>query len=219
MTQPGKPGLRLTDRRSRKGPARAQMTTRTAESRRTHRRRTPSSQPPRLRPQMWSTRASRPTVDVALEATSGVKAPGIASVDPADQGSLIVDDAAERDGDHLQRHGCPPGLLTFGERPPVLPHRSGGCHPGITPDALPVPPGKGSTALTASLPTTIERSLPDAMDGCSVVAWSAPRGAWLYPRRSREELGGRFLGPMAYLDPKGEGNNSMPGKQRSCLGV
>ena len=48
---------------------------------------------------------------------------------------------------------------------------------------------------------------------------SAPRGALLYPRRSREELGGRFLGPMAYLDPKGEGNNSMPGKQRSCSGV
>jgi hypothetical protein len=55
--------------------------------------------------------------------------------------------------------------------------------------------------------------------GCSVGARSAPRGAWLYPRRSREELGGRFLGPMAYLDPKGEGNSSMPGKQRSCSGV
>ena len=24
---------------------------------------------------------------------------------------------------------------------------------------------------------------------------------------------------MAYLDPKGEGDNSMPGKQRSCPGV
>jgi hypothetical protein len=47
----------------------------------------------------------------------------------------------------------------------------------------------------------------------------APRGASSYPRRSREELGGRFLGPMAYLEPKGEGNNSMPGKQRSCPGV
>jgi hypothetical protein len=34
----------------------------------------------------------------------------------------------------------------------------------------------------------------------------------LYPRHSREELGGRFLGPMAYLDPKGEGDQSMPGK-------
>jgi hypothetical protein len=47
----------------------------------------------------------------------------------------------------------------------------------------------------------------------------APRGALLYPRCSREELGGRFLGPMAYLDPKGEGDKSMPGKQRSRPGV
>ena len=47
----------------------------------------------------------------------------------------------------------------------------------------------------------------------------APRGASLYPRRSRDELGGRFVGLMAYLDPKGEGDKSMPGKQRSCLGV
>ena len=48
---------------------------------------------------------------------------------------------------------------------------------------------------------------------------AAPRGALLYPRLSREELGGRFLGLMAYLDPKGEGDNSMPGKQRPCPGV
>jgi putative transposase len=47
----------------------------------------------------------------------------------------------------------------------------------------------------------------------------APRGASLYPRCSRDELGGRFLGLMAYLDPKGEGDNSMPGKQRPCPGV
>jgi hypothetical protein len=33
------------------------------------------------------------------------------------------------------------------------------------------------------------------------------------------ELGGRFLGLMANLDPKGEGDRSMPGKQRSCSGV
>jgi hypothetical protein len=38
---------------------------------------------------------------------------------------------------------------------------------------------------------------------------AAPRGALLYPRHSREELGGRFLGLMAYLDPKGEGDQSM----------
>lgn len=30
----------------------------------------------------------------------------------------------------------------------------------------------------------------------------------LYPRFSREELGRRFLGPMTYLDPKGEGDKS-----------
>ncbi|HZI74018.1 MAG TPA: hypothetical protein VFD73_08300, partial [Gemmatimonadales bacterium] len=47
----------------------------------------------------------------------------------------------------------------------------------------------------------------------------APRSALLYPRRSREELGGRFLGLMAYLDPKGEGDQSMPGKQWPCPGV
>ena len=41
----------------------------------------------------------------------------------------------------------------------------------------------------------------------------------MYPRRSREELEGRFLGPMTYPDPKGERNNSMPGRRRSCLGV
>src|SRR5216683_808407 len=47
----------------------------------------------------------------------------------------------------------------------------------------------------------------------------APRGALSYPRFSREELEGRFLGLMAYLDPKGEGNDSMPGKQRPRSGV
>jgi hypothetical protein len=31
--------------------------------------------------------------------------------------------------------------------------------------------------------------------------------------------GGRFLGPMAYLDPKGEGDSSMPLKRRPCSGV
>jgi DDE family transposase len=54
--------------------------------------------------------------------------------------------------------------------------------------------------------------------GSNTVA-GAPRGASSYPQHSWEELGGRFLGLMAYLDPKGEGDNSMPGKQRSCSGV
>src|ERR1700694_2479820 len=47
----------------------------------------------------------------------------------------------------------------------------------------------------------------------------APRGALLYPRRSREELEGRFLGLMAYPDPKGERDNSMPANRRSSPGV
>jgi hypothetical protein len=41
----------------------------------------------------------------------------------------------------------------------------------------------------------------------------------LYPRRSREELEGMFLGPMAYPDPQGERDNRMPGNRRSRPGV
>ena len=48
---------------------------------------------------------------------------------------------------------------------------------------------------------------------------SAPRGALSYPRHSREELGGRFLGLMAYPAPKGEGDQSMPANQRPGPGV
>ena len=47
----------------------------------------------------------------------------------------------------------------------------------------------------------------------------APRGALSYPQLSWEELEGRFLGPMAYLDAKARGNSSLPEKQRSCSGV
>ena len=46
----------------------------------------------------------------------------------------------------------------------------------------------------------------------SASAASAPRGALVYPRLSREGLEGRFLGLMADLDGKPEGDNSMPGK-------
>jgi hypothetical protein len=73
------------------------------------------------------------------------------------------------------------------------------------------------TTLTSLQPGT--RNDRRTRHVCSVFARSAPRGALLYPRFSREELGGRFLGPMAHLDPKGEGNNSLPGKQRSHSGV
>jgi hypothetical protein len=38
---------------------------------------------------------------------------------------------------------------------------------------------------------------------------TAPRGALLYPRLSREEFEGRFLGLMPYLELKGERNRSM----------
>ena len=40
---------------------------------------------------------------------------------------------------------------------------------------------------------------------------TAPRGALLHPRLSREEFEGRFLGLMPYLELKGEGNRSMAG--------
>lgn len=40
---------------------------------------------------------------------------------------------------------------------------------------------------------------------------TAPRGALSYPRLSREEFEGRFLGLMPYLELKGEGNHSMAG--------
>src|SRR6266566_7525146 len=41
---------------------------------------------------------------------------------------------------------------------------------------------------------------------------TAPRGALSYPRPSREEFEGRFLGLMPYLELKGEGNRSMAEK-------
>jgi hypothetical protein len=44
--------------------------------------------------------------------------------------------------------------------------------------------------------------LRDATVGSSTRP-SAPRGALPYPQLSWEELGGRFLGLMAYLAPKG----------------
>jgi hypothetical protein len=53
----------------------------------------------------------------------------------------------------------------------------------------------------------------------SNTAAGAPRGASSYSQLSWEELGGRFLGLMAHLDPKGEGDNSMPLKQRPSSGI
>ena len=45
----------------------------------------------------------------------------------------------------------------------------------------------------------------------SLQKMTAPRGARSYPRFSREEFEGRFLGLMPYLELKGEGNHSMAG--------
>lgn len=41
----------------------------------------------------------------------------------------------------------------------------------------------------------------------------------MYPRRSWEELEGKFLGLMAYLNPKGAGDSSMPVKRQPGPGV
>ena len=45
----------------------------------------------------------------------------------------------------------------------------------------------------------------------SLQKMTAPRGALAYPRLSREEFEGRFLGLMPYPELKGEGNHSMAG--------
>jgi hypothetical protein len=78
--------------------------------------------------------------------------------------------------------------------------------------------GYGFHPLTAWLDNTDEALAAVLRPGNagSNTATGAPRGASLYPQLSWEELGGRFLGLMAYLDPKGEGDNSMPLKQWLC---
>jgi hypothetical protein len=62
------------------------------------------------------------------------------------------------------------------------------------------------------MPVSPVRTMAAARAETPSFAAAAPRGALLYPRRSREGLEGRFLGLMAYLDGKPEGDNSMPGK-------
>ena len=66
----------------------------------------------------------------------------------------------------------------------------------------------------AGATSTRWRSRPPALPSRS--RRSAPRGALLYPRFSREELEGRFLGPMAYPDLRGERDSSMPLKRWSA---
>ena len=81
----------------------------------------------------------------------------------------------------------------------------------------PVNPGKPLVQVLMPFSTLIGKD----DQPCELVGYgaTAPRGALLYPLLSREGFGGRSLGLMAYLDPKGEGDKSMPGNRRSCLGV
>jgi len=48
---------------------------------------------------------------------------------------------------------------------------------------------------------------------------AAPRGALLYPRLSREELGGMFLDLMPNPESKDKRDSSLAANQRSCPGV
>jgi transposase len=64
----------------------------------------------------------------------------------------------------------------------------------------------------------IRRALPHATQVGD--RWQcAMRRLALYSQFSWEEFGGRFLGLMAYLEPKGEGDKSMPLKRRPCSGA
>jgi hypothetical protein len=57
--------------------------------------------------------------------------------------------------------------------------------------------------VPAGQPVSLKRLITAAGLRWPVEEACAPRGAPLYSRRSREELGGRFLGLMAYPAPKG----------------
>ncbi|HYX60646.1 MAG TPA: DUF222 domain-containing protein, partial [Streptosporangiaceae bacterium] len=72
-------------------------------------------------------------------------------------------------------------------------------------DALAAPAGAEDTR-------TQQQRYHDALQEAT-----APRGAALYRPRSGQEWEELFLDLMAYLDPKGEGDNSMPGNRRFML--
>ena len=76
----------------------------------------------------------------------------------------------------------------------------------------------GGGAMAARTGTRIS-STAVSRSSRTTITGNAPRGALLYPRCSREGLGGGSLGPMAYLESRDEGDNSLPGKRRSCPGV
>ena len=97
------------------------------------------------------------------------------------------------------------------------PRGTGGTHPDRSSCVRNAVTPVGVRPVTSGKPTV--RKAQPLGGNLMTEKRNAPRGALLYPRRSREELEGGFLGLMAYPDPKGERNNSMPGRRRSCLGV
>ena len=80
-------------------------------------------------------------------------------------------------------------------------------------------PWRGITASSKASRSGRSRTVSVARRRLSRRTSNAPRGALLYPRRSREGLGGGSLGLMAYRDLKGERDKRMPEKRRSSPGV
>ena len=128
--------------------------------------------------------------------------------------------------DAVRRHpgavhaGVVPAVVHLGQRPRSWRRWPGSCWRELAGGA-PLLPGADVLAFI-DIDSMQKRVYGHAKQGAGfghTKIQAAPRGALSYPRCSREKLGGRFLGLMAYLDPKGEGNNSMPEKQRSCSGM
>ncbi len=135
--------------------------------------------------------------------------PGV-QVSRVPNGELLLESGALEDDADVFAVGAPccrPGAL-------LCPgYGSGGCHAWYMSAARCLAPPVTSSAFAGF------RFPPEVIT--LAVRWylPAPRGVSSYLQRSWEELEGRFLGPMAYLDAKARGNSSLPEKQRSCSGV
>ena len=93
-----------------------------------------------------------------------------------------------------------------------------GAHPGCSSCVRNAVTPSGSGRLVLPGKPTVRRA--QSLGGNRMTEKrNAPRGALLYPRFSREELEGGFLGPMAYPDPQGERDSSMPGRAMVSRGV
>ena len=97
------------------------------------------------------------------------------------------------------------------------PRGTGGTHPARSSCARNVVTPVVVRAATSGKPTVRKAQLLGG--NLMIEKRNAPRGALLYPRFSREELEGGFLGPMAYPDPQGERDSSMPGRAMVSPGV